>query len=154
MMPVLTKHRFASYVDNYARLPMMVRAYPTVPAYDADVPALSCLAQIRGQGNNSVLYQQLTKKQLALQAGCLNFQFELSGIFGFQIIPFPGKSLANMYYLLDNALDSFEARGITDDDIAKFKGGYEAQMINSLQSTAGKVSQLAAFQTLAKGNRT
>ena len=30
-----------------------------------------------------------------------------------------------MYYLLDNALDSFEARGVTDDDIAKFKGGYE-----------------------------
>ncbi len=152
MVPELTKHRFASYIDNYARLPMMVRAYPTVPNYDADVPALACLAQVLGQGNNSVLYQQLTKKQLALQANCLNFQFELSGVFGFQIIPFPGKSLANMYYLLDNALDSFEARGVTDDDIAKFKGGYESQLINGLQSVAGKVSQLAAFQTLAKGN--
>ena len=68
MVPELTKHRFASYTDNYARLPMMVRAYPTVPNYDADMPALACLAQILGQGNNSVLYQQLTKKQLALQA--------------------------------------------------------------------------------------
>src|SRR6185295_4304606 len=47
------------------------------------------------------------------------------------------------------ALDSFEARGVTDDDIAKFKGGYESQLINGLQSVAGKVSQLAAFQTLA-----
>ncbi len=151
-VPELTKHRFASYTDNYARLPMMVRAYPTAPNYTEDVPALACLAQILGQGNNSVLYQQLTKKQLALQAGCFNIPFELSGVFAFQIIPFPGKSLANMYYLLDNALDSFEARGITDDDIAKFKGGYEAQLINGLQSVAGKVSQLAAFQTLAKGN--
>ncbi|MDP4265365.1 MAG: pitrilysin family protein [Bacteroidota bacterium] len=152
MIPVLTKHRFVSYTDNYARLPLMVRAYPTVPNYDADQPALACLAQILGQGNNSILYQQLTKKQLALQAGCFSQLFELSGVFAFQVIPYPGKSLANMYYLLNNALDSFEARGVTDDDIAKFKGAYEAQLINGLQSVAGKVSQLAAFQTLAKGN--
>lgn len=152
MVPTLTKHRFASYTDNYARLPMMVRAYPTTPNYDADLPALACLSQILGQGNNSVLYQQLTKKQLALQASCFNVPFELSGFLAFQIIPYPGKSLASMYYLLDNALDSFEARGVTDDDIAKFKGAYESQLINGLQSVAGKVSQLAAFQTLAKGN--
>ena len=147
--PVIDKHRFASYVDNYARLPLMVRTYPTVPNYNPDMAALACLAQVLGQGNNSVLYQQLTKKQLAIQASCFSGLQELAGSFTFQIIPYPGKTLANMYYLLDNALDSFEARGVTDDDIAKFKGGYESQMINGLQSVSGKVSQLAAFQTFA-----
>lgn len=146
-VPKLDKHRFASYTDNYARLPLMVRTYPTVQNYHPDMPALACLAQILGQGNNSVLYQQLTKKQLALQASCFSGLSELSGNFTFQIVPFPGKSLASMFYMLENALDSFEARGITDDDIAKFKGGYESQLINGLQSVAGKVSQLAAFQT-------
>lgn len=147
IVPELPKHRFVSYTDNYARLPMMVRAYPTIPDYHPDRAALACLAQILGQGNNSLMYQQLTKKQLALQAGGFSILFELSGFMAFQVIPYPGKSLANMYYLLDNALDSFEARGVTDDDIAKFKGGYESQLINGLQSVAGKVSQLAAFQT-------
>jgi zinc protease len=147
MVPEVDKHRFVSYVDNYARLPLMVQSYVTVPNYHPDMAALACLAQILGQGNNSVLYQQLTKKQLALQASCFSGLSELSGSFTFQIIPFPGKSLANMYYMLDNALDSFETRGVTDDDIAKFKGGYESQLINGLQSVAGKVSQLAAFQT-------
>ncbi len=147
MVPKLDKHRFASYTDNYARLPLMIRTYPTVPNYHPDMAALACLAQVLGQGNNSVLYQQLTKKQLALQASCFSGLQELSGAFSFQVIPYPGKSLASMYYLLDNALDSFEARGVTDDDIAKFKGGYESQLINGLQSVAGKVSQLAAFQT-------
>lgn len=147
MNPPLHKHRFVSYTDNYARLPMMLRAYPTVPNYHPDMPALACLAQILGQGNNSVLYQQLTKKQLALQAGGFSMLNELAGMFIFQVIPYPGKSLADMYHLMDNALDSFEARGVTDDDIAKFKGGYESQLINGLQSVSGKVSQLAAFQT-------
>jgi zinc protease len=147
MVPQLDKHRFASYTDNYARLPLMLRSYPTVPVYSPEMPALACLAQILGQGNNSVLYQQLTKKQLALQAGCFSNLNELSGTFTFQIVPYPGKTLANMFYMLENALDTFEARGVTDDDIAKFKGAYESQLINGLQSVAGKVSQLAQFQT-------
>ncbi len=147
MVPKLDKHRFVSYTDNYARLPLMVMAYATVPEYHPDRAALACLAQILGQGNNSFMYQQLTKKQLALQAGCFSVLFELSGVFAFQVVPFPGKPLSNMYFLLNNALDSFEARGVTDDDIAKFKGGYESQLINGLQSVSGKVSQLAAFQT-------
>jgi zinc protease len=36
----------------------------------------------------------------------------------------------------------------SDEDIEKFKGGIEAQLINSLQSVSGKVSQLAQFQTM------
>lgn len=147
MVPEINKHRFVSYTDNYARLPLMIRSYATVPNYHKDMAALACLAQVLGQGNNSVLYQQLTKKQLALQASCFSGLNELSGAFTFQVIPYPGKSLASMYHLLENALDSFEARGVTDDDIAKFKGGYESQLINGLQSVSGKVSQLAAFQT-------
>ena len=148
-VPSLPTHRFASYVDNYARLPLMVRSYPTIPIYDADQAALACLAQVLGQGNNSILYQQLTKKQLALQASCFSGLTELSGAFTFQVIPYPGKSLSDMFYLLDNALDSFEVRGVTDDDIAKFKGAYESQLINGLQSVQGKGAQLANFQTLA-----
>ena len=97
--------------------------------------------------NNSVLYQQLVKKQLALNASAFSFLSELSGMFIFQVTPYPGKSLANMYHLVNNALDSFEARGVTDDDIAKFKGAYESQLINGLQSVQGKGAQLAAFQT-------
>lgn len=147
VVPTLDKHRFASYTDNYARLPLLIRSYPTVPAYDQDQAALACLAQIIGQGNNSILYQELVKKQVALQASCFSGLSELSGTFTFQIVPFPGKPLSSMYYLLDQALVEFEKRGVTDDDIAKFKGGYESQLINGLQSVSGKVSQLAAFQT-------
>jgi zinc protease len=123
--------------------------YPTVPLYDKDMGALACLAQVIGQGRNSVLYQQLVKKQLALQSNASSQLSELSGEFFFQFVPMPGKSLHQMDSLFRNALDSFEMRGVTDEDITKFKGGIEAQQINGLQSVAGKVSQLAAFQTFS-----
>src|SRR5690349_20624870 len=58
---ILDKDRYASFVDNYARVPLLTVVYPTVPIYDKDMAALACLAQVIGQGKNSVLYQQLTK---------------------------------------------------------------------------------------------
>src|SRR5881394_2379688 len=144
---ILDKDRYVSYTDNYAKVPLLAIIYPSVPNYHKDMAALQCLAQVLGQGKNSVLYQQLVKKQLALQANASSQLSELAGEFFFQLIPMPGKSLAQMDTLFRASLDSFEKRGVTDEDIAKFKGGVEAQQINGLQSVAGKVSQLAAFQT-------
>jgi len=146
---VLSADRYVSYTDNYAKLPLFSVVYPTVPNYHPDMGALACLGQVLGQGKNSVLYQQLVKKQYALQASAFSSLSELAGEMSFQLVPSPGKSLAKMDSLFRDALDSFEARGITDDDITKFKGGIEAQQINGLQSVSGKVSQLAAFQTFS-----
>jgi zinc protease len=143
----LESTRYASYTDNYARQPLLAIVYPTVPNYNKDMAALQCLAQVLGQGRNSVLYQQLTKKKLAFQASAFSQLSELAGEFVFNIIPAPGKSLADMEKLFRASLDSFEARGVTEDDVIKFKSSQEAQVINGLQSVAGKVSQLAAFQT-------
>jgi zinc protease len=147
MVPKLDRTRFASYVDTYARFPLFAKTYATVPNYHKDMAALACLAQILGQGNNSVLYQQLVKKQLALQASTNSSLYELSGEFVFFVIPMPGKSVPSAYSLFKQALDSFEVRGVLDEDIERFKGGIESQFINGLQSVGGKVSQLAAFQT-------
>jgi zinc protease len=146
---MLDKDRYVSYTDNYIRLPLLNITFPTVPNFNKDMQALACLAQILGQGNTSILYQQLIKTQLALQANVYSQLNELAGEFIIRVVPMPGKTLADMEKLVRASLDSFEKRGVTDEDIAKFKGSTEAQYINGLQSVSGKVFQLAAFQTLA-----
>jgi zinc protease len=143
----LDKDRYVSYTDNYIRLPLLNIVYPTVPNFHKDMPALNCLAQILGQGNTSLLYQQLVKPQLALQANVYSQLTELAGEFHLRVVPLPGKTLAEMEKLVRATLDSFEKRGVTDEDIEKFKGSTEAQYVNGLQSVSGKVFQLAAFQT-------
>lgn len=143
----LEGNRYASYVDNYARLPRLEIVYPTVPDYHKDMPALECLAQILGQGRNSLLYQNLVKKQYALQASAFSSLSELAGDFDFDFLPQSGHSLKEMEQLFRATLDSFEKRGVTDEDVEKFKGGFESQMMNGLQSVQGKVSRLAQFQT-------
>lgn len=144
---VLEADRYVSYIDNYARLPLLTVIYPTVPNYHEDMAALACLAQVLGQGRNSTLFQELVKTQKALQASAFSQLSELAGEFSIRIIPSPGKSLADMDSLYRASLKAFAAVGPTDDDIAKFIGGIESQLINGLQSVAGKVSQLANFQT-------
>jgi zinc protease len=145
---VLDQDRYVSYTDNYARLPQLAITYPTVPNYHPDMAALACLAQVIGQGKNSVLYQQITKKQLAQSTIAFSSLSELAGEFFVRITPTPGKTLNDELTLYRAALDSFEAKGgVTEEDVEKFKGGVVSQQINGLQSVSGKVSQLAAFQT-------
>lgn len=144
---VVEQDRYVSFTDNYAKLPILTKAFATVPNYDKDMAALACLAQVLGQGKNSILYQNLVKTQKALNANASSSLSELAGVFSFQVTPYPGKTLASMDSLLQESLTAFEQRGVTDEDIVKFKGAVEAQFINGLQSVSGKVSQLAAFQT-------
>ncbi|MBL7872703.1 MAG: insulinase family protein [Cyclobacteriaceae bacterium] len=145
--PVVTENRYVTLVDNYARLPQLVITYPTVPTFHADEPALDCLAEILGQGKNSIFYQEIVKNQKALNAFAFSNTSELAGIIRLGLVPAPGTSLADSKKLIDEALLAFDKRGVTDEDIEKFKGAFESQYINGLQSVAGKVSQLAYYQT-------
>ena len=144
---VLSSDRYVSMVDNYARLPQLAVTFPSVPTFHPDEPALDCLAEILGQGKNSIFYQEIVKKQKALNALAFNITSELAGEFTIRLTPIPGVSLADSRKMVDDALKAFEARGVTDEDVAKFRGAVEAQAINGLESVSGKVSQLAYFQT-------
>jgi zinc protease len=143
----LTKTDYVSYVDNYAKLPMLQITYPTVPDFNADMAPLACLAQVLGQGRTSYLYQKLVKPQKALQASAFSSLNELAGTFTFSVIPLPGSNLADMQKLVNESLKDFEKKGVTNDDIEKFKNTFESRIINGLASVSGKVSQLAAFET-------
>lgn len=163
---MLDKNRYVSYVDNYARASQLRLVYPTVPDYHPDAPALSLLAQVLGGGGgfgggrggrggggggarSSVFYQTLIKPQKALQASASNQTSELAGEFSIGVTPYPGASLGEMEKLVDQALTEFEKRGVTDEDVEKFKTAFESRTINGLSSVSGKVSTLAAFQTFA-----
>ncbi len=146
-LPIVSQDRYVSMVDNYAKTPMLRMVFPTTPRYSDDEPALDCLAEILGQGKNAILYKNLVKAGKASSASVGNYTSELAGEFTISIMPFPGQSLADMEQEVRTAFNEFEQRGVKDEDILKFKSKNEAALIRSLESVAGKVSQLAAFYT-------
>ncbi|MBD2721516.1 insulinase family protein [Hymenobacter sp. BT189] len=144
--PVLATDRYVSYADNI-RFPMLQMVFPTVPEGHPDNLPLTALAQILGQGKNSLLYKNLVKNQKAVVALSYQQGSELGGQFNFVARSFPGKGLDSLEATMRSTMAEFEKRGVSDQDLQRFKAQTEAQVVNGLASVSGKVSQLAANQT-------
>ncbi|GAB3870877.1 pitrilysin family protein [Hymenobacter segetis] len=144
--PVLTADRYVSYTDN-VRFPMLQMVFPTVPHGHPDEMPLDALADILGGGKTSLLYKNLVKNQKTVQAQAYQQNSELGGFFDFVALPFPGKTLDSTEVIIRNTLREFEKKGVTDEDVQRFKAQTEAQNVSGLASVQGKVSQLAANQT-------
>jgi len=140
--------RYISMEDNI-HLPLVYMSYPTVNVRHEDEAPLDILSSILGGGKTSLLYKNLVKNQLAVQASVSHPCAELSCTFNLLALPHPasGKSLADIEKIIRDTLVEFEQRGVEDDDLIKVKAQMEASFVFGLQSVAGKVSQLASNQT-------
>jgi len=144
----LTEDRYISMEDN-VHLPLLHMTFPSVYAQHPDEAPLDILAEILGGGNNSLLYKNLVKNQIAVQANVSHSCLELACNFSLYALPHPasGKNLAAIEQVIRASLLEFEQRGVNDDDLLKVKAGIEAGSIFGLQSVQGKVSQLAYSET-------
>lgn len=147
-VPVLSADRYVSYVDNYAKLPLLSITYPGVKIYDKDMSPLDALSEIIGQGRNSIFYKNFVKTRKAAQASMSSSNTELAGEITLRVVPFPGQTLADAQKLVTESLAEFEKTGVTDDALIRFKASAEANYINGLASVSGKVSELAQAQYL------
>ena len=144
----LAETRYISLEDNVA-LPLLYMAYPTVYRFHADEAPLDVLMFLLGSGKTSLLYKNLVKNQLAVQASATHFCGELACTFAVLALPNPaaGKTLEDLEAIARETLAELTTRGVTDDDLERAKMNIVSQMIYGLESVAGKVSQLAAYQT-------
>ena len=146
--PSLTSDRYVSYTDNYARMPLLLVSFPGVKLFDKDQAALDALSLIIGGGNSSMLYQAFVKSGKALQATMQSPNSELAGTVNVIIVTYPGQSLAQIKKQLDSVLNAFEQRGVSDDDLARYKSSTEADYVHGLESVEGKVNQLAMSELM------
>ena len=144
----LDQDRYVSYEDN-VRFPRLDVTYSGAPRFHPDEAPLDALAQILGGGKTALFYKNFVKNGKAVQAYANNPASELTGEIVFSIMPFPEVRLDSTEAILRRTLAEFEARGVTDDDMAQFRATRETDIISALSSVSGKVSQLAAFQTFA-----
>lgn len=141
--------RYLSYRDNVA-LPMLAMRWPTVSAMDPDEPALDVLMSVIGMGDTSLLYRDLVKSGLAVQAGATHGCQELACTFDISVLPNParGATLADIEAAVRKTLGDFETRGVSQADLDRLKMTIVAGKIFGLGSVAGKASQLAHYQAL------
>ncbi|MFT3744345.1 MAG: pitrilysin family protein [Pyrinomonadaceae bacterium] len=136
--------------DNFANVPELTMAWPTVEDYNADSYALDVLASYLSRGKKAPFYQVLVEeKKLAPNVGMGNYTSELAGNFEVSVRAFADKDLDVVAAAVAEAFTRFEKDGISEKDLARIKAGQETQFYNSLSSVLGKGSQLAQCNIFA-----
>jgi zinc protease len=146
---------YANYGDNIF-IPATFIYFPTVPNFHPDEPALDILASILGQGNNSLMYQQLVKTEKVFSADAFHPCSELAGEFAFQVFSYPAfmsETNESPEDMVRKVFDEFEKRGVTDDDLKRFLGDMESGLISTMSSIASKSSTLSEWH-YQLGNKT
>ena len=147
----LKENRYISLEDR-VHLPLLHIAFPTVHLFHPDEAPLDVLMFALGRGETSLLYKNMVKNQIAVQATANHGCLELACTFAITALPNPasGKTLADLERIARDSLAEFENRGITTDDVERVKTTIVSGMIFGLESVAGKVAQLAQYQTYTK----
>lgn len=144
----LESNRYVSYEDNI-KFPMLTMAWPSSPDQTKDDAALDVLAEVLSGSQSSPLYKGLIESKKAVSANAFEYTRELAGHFQVMIRANAGASLAETEKEFRAILAEWEKTGVTEDDMQKFKAGFQSNLYNRLATVQGKGTSLASFYTLA-----
>ena len=141
-----TKHLY--YEDNFARVPQLTMAWPTVESYHPDAYALDVLTDYLANGKNAPLNKVLIDDlKLTSRVSFYNRTSELAGQSQLSVRTFNGKKLDEVLQGIQTAFKQFEEDGISEKDLSRIKAGQETSFYSSLSSVLGKGTRLASYNT-------
>ena len=138
------------YEDNFAQLPQLTLAWPSVYSYHPDSYALEVLVSHLADGKNAPLYELLVaQKKLTPGVSMYNYTSELAGQLMLQIRAYPEIDLDSVMQAVQETLAQFEEEGIPQKDLERIKAGQETNFYRGLSSVLGKGFQLAQYEIFA-----
>ncbi len=136
--------------DNFARLPQLQMAWPSVPIYHADSYALDVLARLLTDGRSTPFYDVLVEEaEVAPNVSAFNSTAELGGRFTLTVRAYEGISLDSVHAAIESAFSRFEADGVRPEELERVKAGIETGFYAGLGSALGKAFQLAQYAIFA-----
>ncbi len=142
--------RLLFHEDNFARLPQLQLAWPTVPAYHPDAYALDVLSAILTDGKTSPFYEVVVEEEgLAPAVNAFHSTQELAGRFTLTIRAYADTDLDAVRGAVDAAFARFESEGVPADELQRVKAGTETGFYGGLSSALGKAFSLAQYAIFA-----
>lgn len=136
--------------DNFARLPQLQMAWPSVPRFHPDQYALDVLARILTDGKNAPLYQVVVEEEgLAPAVNGFHFAQELAGRFTLNVRANADVDLDDVRGALDRGFARFEEQGVPAVELQRVKAGTETQFYQGLASNLGKAIALTDYAIFA-----
>ncbi|MCC2957702.1 insulinase family protein [Massilia sp. IC2-477] len=138
-----------AHEDNFAKLPELTMAWPTVEDLHPDSYALEVLAEYLSQTKRAPFYKVLVEdSKVAPNVQIYNQSAEIAGQFMLRVRAFENKPLDEVAGEVDKAFAKFEKEGIPERDLNRIKAGLETRFYNSLSSVLGKSALLAEYNYL------
>ncbi len=146
----LKKTKKVYHEDNFAKLPELTLAWPSVYSYHHDSFALEILTSYLADGKNAPLYKKIVEDaKLSGNVSMFNYTSELSGQLMLQVRAYDGKDLDSVQAVIQEGLAEFDKNGIPQKDLKRIKAGLETNFYNSISSVLGKGFQLAQYDIFA-----
>jgi zinc protease len=146
----LEAHVRLVHEDNYARLPQLTLAWPTVPLYHPDSYALDALADLLTDGKSTPFYEVLVEEDRVAPTVTANVAAaELGGRLTLTVRAFTDIDLDSVYASVERAFARFEQEGVPPNELERITAGYEAEFYSGLSSVLGKAFQLAQYNIFA-----
>ncbi len=130
--------------DNFAKLPELNLAWPSVENHHSDYYPLSVLSEFLSEGKKAPLYKVLVENQkLTDRVSMYNSSSELAGELNLSVRAFPEVKLDVVYSAIQKAFRMFESDGIPEVDLQRILAGMETDFYRQLSDVSGKGIQLA-----------
>ncbi len=138
-----------AHEDNFAKLPELTLAWPTVEDLHADSYALEVLAVYLAETKRAPFYNIVVEQsKLAPKVKFIPYVSELAGQFMISVRAFEGKRLDDVAAAIDQAFARFDQEGIPEKDLERIKAGLETKFYTSVSSVLGKSALLAEYNYL------
>jgi zinc protease len=132
--------------DNFAQLPQLTLAWPTVPAYHPDSYALRILFDLLTEGKKTPLSAVLVDEQkLTSAVNAFAYGSKLAGETYLQVRAFEGVDLDKVQAALDQGFARFEKQGVDAAALERAKVAAEVALYDEIGSVLGKAAQLARY---------
>jgi zinc protease len=147
---ILNETKKLFHEDNFARLPRLTLAWPSVYQYHPDSYALEVLATYLSKGKKAPLYKTLVEdKKLTDNINLYQYNSEIAGQYMLGITAFEKTDLNRVMEGIETAFKDFEGNGISQKDLDRIKAGQETDFYTGLASVNGKGFQLAQYEIFA-----
>ena len=138
-----------AHEDNFAKLPELTMAWPTVEDLHPDSYALEVLAEYLSETKRAPFYKVVVEdEKLSSRVFIGNQTSELAGQFMLRSRAFEGKPLDSVAAAVAKSFARFEQDGIPDKDLNRIKAGLETRFYNAVSSVLGKSALLAEYNYL------
>ncbi|WP_088332178.1 pitrilysin family protein [Lacimicrobium sp. SS2-24] len=150
-MPVrLDDSKSLYHLDNFARVPELRMTLPTVEDFHPDSYALSVLGEILSYGKRAPLYKAIVEEgKLAPGVSSSQDSSELAGTFTIRVRANASQDLDEVKTAIDEALNTFEQEGFSDNDLKRIKARQETRFYRGIASNLNKAFQLGIYEEFA-----